>query len=119
MLTSFTQLTTEILDYRADYARFLVPGEKIIGAEAFVSPDTLSVPQITFTDNTATIRLSGGDGNKTKYSVSLLVITSMGRKKSTQFVILSLTDPAQTDDLPRLTVSGGIVYATDNALASG
>lgn len=119
MMQTYTQATTETLDYRADYTRFLVPGESIIAAEAFASPDTISIPQVTFTDRVATVRLAGGDGNKTKYAVTLLVTTSMGRKKSFQFVVLSLTDPALSVDLPRITVSGGIVYATENDYASG
>jgi hypothetical protein len=81
MQFEITHRTGEELDYQFDFEKWLQIGETIVGSawEAPEDSELVVGEDSTFTDDTATLWLSGGVASKARWQIINTITTSAGR----------------------------------------
>lgn len=84
ILDQFCKGTRETLDYALDFYRELEPEERITGASAIVTPDTLALTRVEFTDDTVRVWVTGG-ADRVRYTIIVTADTNQGRRREKCF----------------------------------
>lgn len=86
----------EVLDYFADFMKWLEPNEIVIGAAAWSSTAQLFITRLEYASTGVVAWLAGGEDN-VRHTISIQVSTSLGRIKLVQFIVITegnASDPA-------------------------
>lgn len=84
----------EVLDYFADFMKWLEPNEKIIGASAWSNRTSLIITRVEYASTGAVAWIAGGaDGERNE--VFIEVSTSLGKIKLVQFILETYGDASE------------------------
>ena len=86
-MNTFTKQPADVLDYGVDLTKWLVTGDTVSSATAAVSPSGLTISVTNGTTSEPKVWASGGDDG-TEYQITLTVVTTGGRTKEFEFIIV-------------------------------
>ena len=86
ILASFIKQPYDRLDYDIDYSRWLSEGDEIQTVSASAEPSTLLIDGVVNNITWVKVWLSEGV-NRTRYKVTVNVVTTDGREKQDEFTI--------------------------------
>lgn len=83
----YTKDPSAVLDYKIDWSEWLPTNDRIVNASFAVSDDAITVDDVIFDDDTATVWLSGGVAGE-RYTVTNHVVTEDGREDDRSITII-------------------------------
>jgi len=92
MLEQFCKRCDESLDYVVDFYRWLGTREVITECTAVVTPDTITVSRLAFTEKKAVVWLMGGVDQEV-YLIEVTITTDKGRRKTFEFQVRTVGEP--------------------------
>jgi len=112
ILDSFRQNAREALDYTLDLTRELERDETVASASATITPDTAFITRVEFDDRSVATWVTGGV-DRERYTVSVTIDTSGGRRLVKNFVLQMSGDLAQPPAASIADTTATIGYAGD------